>query len=98
MHAFCPCLDLSTSAPLKLLTCGGVQQDANVYENQASLVCLISEPLFQDISSIALLERYACAHGWQDGGGLHISGTATLTNTNVYENQADRVCSPLNIP
>ena len=28
--------------------------------------------------------------GWQYGGGLYISGTATLTNTNVYENQAER--------
>eukprot|EP00964_Phaeocystis_antarctica_P108437 scaffold73035_cov68-Phaeocystis_antarctica.AAC.1 len=30
-----------------------------------------------------------------DGGGLYIWGTATLTNTNVYENRAvRRVCSP----
>ena len=28
------------------------------------------------------------------GGGLYISGTATLTNTNVYSNQAAGVCSP----
>ena len=34
------------------------------------------------------------AHGWQYGGGLYISGTATLTNTNVYANQADNVCLP----
>jgi hypothetical protein len=27
------------------------------------------------------------------GGGLYIVGTATLTNTNVYSNQADLVCS-----
>ena len=25
---------------------------------------------------------------WQNGGGLFISGVATLTSTNVYENQA----------
>ena len=31
---------------------------------------------------------------WQYGGGLQIYGTATLTNTNVYENQAV-VCSPV---
>ena len=31
-----------------------------------------------------------CARGWQWGGGLQIRGTATLTNTNVYEN---RVCT-----
>ena len=36
-----------------------------------------------------------CAHGWQDGGGFYIEGTATLTGTNVYENQADGVCSPV---
>ena len=30
-----------------------------------------------------------CAHGWQgNGGGLAIYGTATLTDSNVYENQA----------
>ena len=28
------------------------------------------------------------------GGGLFIQGTATLTNTNVYSNEADSVCSP----
>jgi len=33
--------------------------------------------------------------GWQNGGGLYIVGTATLTGTNVYENQADWVCSPV---
>ena len=37
------------------------------------------------------MERYVCAHVWQDGGGLYIVGTATLTNTNVYDNQAARV-------
>ena len=36
------------------------------------------------------------AHGWQ-GGGLYIAGTAMLTNTNVYANQADEVCSPFEI-
>ena len=34
------------------------------------------------------LERDARAHTWQDGGGLYIVGTATLTNTNVYTNEA----------
>ena len=33
-----------------------------------------------------------CAHGWQYGGGLTIFGRATLTDTNMYENQADVVC------
>ena len=31
--------------------------------------------------------------GWQDGGGLYIYGTATLTNSKVYANQASNVCS-----
>ena len=44
-----------------------------------------------DISSIAPLERYVCTHVWQDGGGLYILGTATLTNTNVYQNEAKYV-------
>ena len=39
----------------------------------------------------------SCAHGWQDGGGLFIAGTATLTNTNVYANQAGYVCSPFEL-
>ena len=39
-----------------------------------------------------------CARGWQ-GGGLLIYGTATLTDTNVYENQAGtQVCSPHALP
>ena len=29
-----------------------------------------------------------CARGWQTGGGLYIAGTATLTNSNVYQNEA----------
>ena len=38
------------------------------------------------------------AHGWQGfGGGLRIDGTATLTNTNVYDNQADYVSSPFEL-
>ena len=35
---------------------------------------------------------------WQTGGGLFIGGTATLTNTNVYDNQAGGVCSPFELP
>ena len=38
-----------------------------------------------------------CAHGWQGGGGLLIQGTATLTNINVYDNQAGNVCSPFEL-
>ena len=30
-----------------------------------------------------------CSCVWQASGGLYILGTATLTNTNVYANQAD---------
>ena len=71
--------------------------DTNVYENLAYNVCSPVEP------SWALTQRptgtftcvFTCAHGWQDGGGLAIAGTATLTDTNVYENQARWVCSPV---
>ena len=38
------------------------------------------------------MERYVLAFGLQ-GGGLYIRGTATLTNTNVYSNQASGVRS-----
>ena len=70
--------------------------DINVYENRARVgspvePCLSSHP--------APLWNVTCAHGWQSGGGglyIHLGGTATLTNTNVYENQAaDYVCSPV---
>ena len=37
------------------------------------------------------LERYVCPWLWQYGGGLLITGTATLTDTNVYANRADKV-------
>ena len=47
-----------------------------------------------DIFSIAPLEGYALGFICLQGGGLVISGTATLTNTNVYSNQAEEVCSP----
>ena len=38
------------------------------------------------------MERYVLGVGLQ-GGGLYIEGTATLTNTNVYSNQASGVRS-----
>ena len=67
--------------------------DSNVYSNIASGVrcshlCDFPSPRW----------NVTCAHGWQFGGGLAIYGTATLTNTNVYANQAGDVCSLLNIP
>ena len=46
---------------------------------------------------MAPLERYALGFICLQGGGLYISGTATLTNTNVYSNQADEV-RLLNLP
>ena len=45
-----------------------------------------------ELPSIAPMERYVLGFGLQ-GGGLHIAGTATLTNTNVYSNQAASVRS-----
>ena len=35
-----------------------------------------------------------CSFGLAQGGGLYIVGTATLTDTNVYSNTAETVCSP----
>ena len=69
--------------------------NTNVYENRAT-VCSPVEPSLS--SHPAPRWNVTCAHGWQWGGGLCISdgGTATLTDTNVYENQAGRgVCSPV---
>ena len=69
--------------------------NSNVYLNRAGTV--VSS--LCGISLIALQERYVLASPWQ-GGGLHLSGvsvgpggTATLINTNVYENHASYVCS-----
>ena len=66
--------------------------NTNVYDNQAGYV---SSP-FELFLSFHPAPRWnvTCAHGWQVGGGLFISGTATLINTNVYANQAGWVCSP----
>ena len=64
--------------------------NSNVYENAAisKSVCSLFEP---DISSIAQMDGTLGPFGLQ-GGGLFISGTATLTNTNVYSNRAPLVC------
>ena len=72
--------------------------NTNVCANQAQNVSSPFEPsrTFIQRPSIAppLSPRWnvTCAHGWQ-GGGLYIKGTATLTDTNVYANHADWVCS-----
>ena len=70
--------------------------DTNVNQNEAIDVRLLSEPS-RAFFPIAPLERYVCARGWQNGGGLNIFGMATLTNTNVYSNQAAYVCSPFEL-
>ena len=44
--------------------------------------------------SIAPMERYALVLFYLQGGGLSIAGTATLTNTNVYSNEAKNVRWP----
>ena len=49
------------------------------------------------LSSIAPMELDLASRGSQ-GGGLAVYGTATLTNTNVYSNQASGVCSPFPLP
>ena len=65
--------------------------NTNVYENQAEWVCLPFELSWHVYP--APRWNVACVPAWQSGGGLCIYGTATLTNTNVYENQAGEVCS-----
>ena len=52
---------------------------------------------FLELLSSAPLERYVCSC-WQWGGGLDIVGTAMLTDTNLYENQASNVRSLLHFP
>ena len=67
--------------------------DTNVYVNRAYYVRSPFEPSKTFLPSPRW--NVTRAHGWQYGGGLYIvplsSGTATLTDTNVYDNRADRV-------
>ena len=57
------------------------------------VMCACIFELSFELSSIARW-NVTCAHDWQSGGGLYISGAATLTNTNVYSNAAP-VCARL---
>ena len=65
-------------------------EDCNIHDNAADSVSFLLNP---DIVSTPRW-NVTCAPGWQDGGagGLYIAGTATLTNTSVYSNQASSVC------
>ena len=56
------------------------------------IMCACTFEPFPELASIAPMERYVLGFGLQ-GGGLYIEGTATLTNTNVYSNQATEVRS-----
>ena len=56
----------------------------------------ILEP-FPELSSIAPMECHALGCCGLQGGGLYIYGPATLTNTNVYSNQATEVRSPFQL-
>ena len=60
--------------------------DSNVYQNEARYVRLLSEPSRTFLPSPCW--NVTCACRWQGGGGLAIYGTATMTNTNVYKNEA----------
>ena len=104
--AFVTFLEVSSSAPLERCLCSyGLQgggliiystatlTNANVYANKASKVCSPSVRSwhFHPVSRW----NVACARRWQWGGGLSIHlGTATLTDTKVYANQAGYVSSP----
>ena len=70
--------------------------NTNVYANQAGDVCSPFELALN--SHPAPRWNVTCPRfSWQDGGGLSVYGMATLTNTNVYSNQADYVCSPIQL-
>ena len=65
--------------------------NTNVYLNQAETVCLPSA-LPSIVLPVPQMERYLLGVFGLQGGGLYIdSGTAMLTNTNVYSNQASTV-------
>ena len=67
--------------------------NTNVYDNGAVYVRSLLEPSVTFHPSPRWNVTFA--HGWQDyGGGLYIAGTATLTNSNVYSNEANYVRWP----
>ena len=86
------CIDMWGTATL---TDTNVYENSEYTENEAGQVCSPVEPSLS--SHPALRSNVTCAHGGQGGGGLAIinGGTATLTDTNVYKNQAPEVCSPV---
>jgi len=67
--------------------------DTNVFKNQADWVRSPVEPSLS--SHPAPRRNITRAHGWQEAGGLYIFGMAMLTDTNVHENEAGMVCSPV---
>ena len=64
----------------------------NVYSNEAGQVCSPSKVSL----NYHPVPRWnvTFVYGWQSGGGLYTTGTPTLTDTNVYANEAGYVCSP----
>ena len=71
--------------------------NTNVYKNQATTdvsYLLKSSPYIALCLMVQRRWNVTRAHVWQYGGGLHIRGAATLTNTKVYENEANNVCFP----
>ena len=71
--------------------------DCNIHDNRAvgtwpDGVSFLHQP---SAYTALQLEHHACTCFWQYGAGLYIMGTATLTDTKVYENQAGEVCSPV---
>ena len=60
------------------------------------MVCSPLEPsLSFHLGHVVSHWNATCAHGWQYGGGLYISGTATLTDTSLYENESVYVSLPV---
>ena len=55
----------------------------------------VFSPAIEPKRDASIISFLSDTHGWQDGGGLYIDGTATLTGSNVYENEAGEVCSPV---
>ena len=81
MLAFC----MQSGAGLYVNTGGEANLNGcQVYENSATVRAPVP-----GLTSSAPLERFVCLLFVQwYGGGLFISGTATLTNTNVFSNEA----------
>ena len=55
--------------------------------------CVLPPEQLNHVLPETFWKEHVCSCSWQ-GGGIYVDGEASLTNTNVYSNEAPYVCSP----